>query len=61
MSKATLNKSFKYRKVSYDEGANIPKNRTLGAAVVCYDAFGTLQSDNIASIAYNGQITMTDP
>ncbi len=58
---ATLNKSFKNRKVIYDEGANIPKNRTLGAAVVCYDAFGTLQSDNIASIAYNGQITMTDP
>ncbi len=58
---ATLNKSFKSRKVIYDEGANIPKNRTLGAAIVCYDAFGTLQSDNIASLAYNGQITMTDP
>jgi len=58
---ATLNKSFKARKVTYDEGATIPKNRTLGVAIVAYDAWGTLQTDNIASYAYNCQITMTDP
>lgn len=58
---ATLNKSWKGRKVTYDEGATIPKNRTLGMAIVCYDSYGTLQTDNIASYAYNCQITMSDP
>ncbi len=58
---ATLNKSFKARKVTYDEGATIPKNRTIGVAIVAYDAYGTLQSDNIASFAYNAQMTITDP
>jgi len=58
---ATLNKSWKSRKVTYDEGAAIPKNRTIGVAVVCYDAYGTLQTDNIASMAYNASITITDP
>jgi len=58
---ATLNKSWKGRRVTYDEGATIPKNRTLGVAIVCYDAFGTLQTDNIASYAYNAQMTISDP
>lgn len=58
---ATLNKSWKARRVTYDEGATIPKNRTLGVAIVAYDAYGSLQTDNIASYAYNAQITISDP
>jgi len=58
---ATLNKSWKNRKVTYDEGATIPKNRTIGVAIVAYDAKGTLQTDNIASYAYNANMTITDP
>lgn len=57
----TLNKSYKGKKIKYDEGGTLPKFKTLGLCVVCYDAFGTLQTDNIASYAYNGQITYIDP
>lgn len=58
---ATLNGSWKNRKVIYDEGGSVPKKRDIGTIVVCYDAFGTLQTDNIASYAYNGNITIQDP
>lgn len=57
----TLNGSWKNRKVIYDEGGSIPKKRDIGTIVVCYDAYGTLQSDNIASYAYNGNVTIQDP
>lgn len=58
---ATLNASWKGRKITYDEGGTTPKKRTLGTIVVCYDAFGTLQTDNIASLAYNARIKFADP
>ena len=57
---ATLNGSWKGKKLTYDEGGSIPKKRNIGVAVVVYDAFGTLQTDNIASIAYNGMITVAE-
>lgn len=57
----TLNGSYKGKKIKYDEGGTIPKFKSLGMCVVCYDAFGTLQSDNIASYAYNCSITFIDP
>jgi len=57
----TLHKSYKGKKIKYDEGGQVPKFKTLGMCVVCYDAFGTLQTDNIASYAYNCQIKFIDP
>ncbi len=57
----TLNGSWKNKKITYDEGGSVPRFRDIGLCVVCYDAFGTLQTDNIATYAYNGMITLTDP
>ncbi len=57
----TLNGSWKGKKITYDEGGAVPKKRDIGLLVVCYDAFGTLQTDNIASFAYNGFVTFADP
>jgi len=57
----TLNGSWKGKKITYDEGGTVPKFKTLGLCVVCYDAFGTLQTDNIASYAYNAAIRFIDP
>jgi hypothetical protein len=57
----TLKGRWKNRKIIYDEGGSEPKKRDIGMCVVCYDAFGTLQSDNIASYAYNANLTIQDP
>lgn len=57
----TLNGSWKSKKITYDEGGDIPKKRTIGLMVVAVDSFGTLQTDNIASYAYNAKITIIDP
>jgi hypothetical protein len=57
---ATLNKSYKSKKIKYDELSNITKGMDLCFALVCYDAYGTLQTDNIASFAWNLQITFQD-
>ncbi len=58
---ATLNKSWKVKKIKYDEGGVQPKFKDLGFALVAYDAFGTLQTDNIASYAYNCKLSFKDP
>ncbi len=50
---ATLKGNWKGRKIQYDEGGSVPKKRTIGVCVAVYDAYGTLQTDNIASLAYN--------
>lgn len=57
----TLKGRWKGKKIQYNEGGATPKKRNIGLAVVCYDAFGTLQTDNIASFAYDAIITMQDP
>ncbi len=57
----TLKGRWKNRKITYDEGGGEPKKRDIGLCVVAYDAFGTLQTDNIASYAYNANITIQDP
>ena len=57
----TLKGSWKGKKIIYDEGGSVPKKRNIGLAVVCYDAYGTLQTDNIASFAYDGIVTIQDP
>ena len=57
---ATLNKSYKNKKITFDDNDAVVKGWELGFALVCYDAFGTLQTDNIASVAYNVAITYQD-
>jgi len=58
---ATLNKSWKQKKIKYKEGTGSTKFKDLGFVVVCYDAWGTLQTDNIASMAYNIKLSFKDP
>ncbi len=58
---ATLNKSWKVKKIKYDEGGSFPKFKDIGMALVAYDAFGTLQSDEIASFALNIKMSYKDP
>ncbi len=57
---ATLNGRWKGRKITYDEGGAVPKKRTIGVVLAVYDAYGTLQTDNISSCAYNFQIAFKD-
>jgi hypothetical protein len=46
-----INKNWKGRKIVYNDtfGSTVPKDRSLAFAVMCYDAYGTLITDNIAS------------
>lgn len=57
---ATLNKSYKGKKITYALNSDTPGKMRLGFAIVAYDAYGTLQTDNIASFAYNLQLTFED-
>jgi len=57
---ATLNKTYKNKLITYDDNGPVTKGWELGFTVVCYDAYGTLQTDNIASLAYNSEITFQD-
>ncbi len=57
---ATLNKSYKSKKIQFDNNGQVPKGCELAFSLVCYDAYGTLQTDNIASCAYNVQLTFQD-
>lgn len=57
---ATLNKSYKNKKITYDGLTGLPKGWDLCFALVCYDAYGTLQTDNISSFAFNSKVTFQD-
>ncbi len=57
---ATLNKSYKRKTITYDENGTTPKGWDMGFALVTYDAYGTLQTDNIASFAFNVKLTFED-
>lgn len=57
----SMGKSYKAHKIIYDENSPHPKKRNIGFAVVAYDAFGTLQSDQIASYAFRYQVFYKDP
>jgi len=57
---ATLNGNWKGRKITYDDAGTVPKKRTLGVMLVVYDSYGTLQTDNIASTAYNYNVKFKD-
>lgn len=49
----TLNGNWKGKKIVYDNGGTTPRKRNVGFCVVCYDAYGTLQTDNISSLAFD--------
>ncbi len=57
----TLNGNWKGKKIIYDGGGTTPKKRNIGFCVVAYDAYGTLQTDNIASFAYDFKTRFQDP
>jgi len=57
---ATLNKSYKNKYIQYETNGVKAKGWEIGFSLVCYDAFGTLQTDNIASYAINTQLTFED-
>ena len=57
---ATLNGRWKGRKITYDDAGTVPKKRTIGVCVAVYDAYGTLQTDNICSLAYNYNVSFKD-
>lgn len=57
---ATLNKSYKAKRIKYEENGAVPKGWDMGFALVCYDAYGTLQTDNISSCAYNIKLSFKD-
>jgi len=58
---AALGSSWKGKKIQYAAAGIDPKKRNLGMMLVCYDAFGTLQTDNIASYAWSSKIAFKDP
>lgn len=53
----TLNGNWKGKKIIYENAGTTPKDKQIGVALVCYDAYGTLQTDNIASHAYNVKVS----
>lgn len=55
-----INKNYKNKKIDYDFNGITTKGWDLCMAIVAYDAFGTLSTDNIASFAYNRLITFQD-
>lgn len=57
----TLNGNWKGKKIKYDDGSQTPSHKNIGVCVACYDAYGTLQTDNIASLAYNYVVRFQDP
>lgn len=57
----TLNGNWKGKKIVYSSGGTTPRKRNVGFAVVVYDAYGTLQTDNIASLAYDYVTRFQDP
>lgn len=53
---------LKDKKLRYiDPNSFFPQDHDIGFAVVAYDSFGTLTSDNIASYAYVSRFTYKDP
>ena len=51
------NKKIVYRR----DSTGVPKLQDIGFAIVAYDSYGTLVSDNIASYAYSTTLYFKDP
>lgn len=58
----SMNVNYKRpKRMVFQENSSTPKDKNLGVAIVAYDAFGTLQTDNIASYAFDIKLTWRDP
>lgn len=52
---------LKNMKCKYENGSSVPRFTDYGFTVVCYDSYGTLLTDNIASFAVNRKLYFKDP
>jgi len=52
---------LKNKKIHYVDGGSIPKLIDYGFFIVPYDSYGTLGTDNIASIAFQYKLYFKDP
>jgi len=52
---------LKNYKQKYHNNSGVPKYTNMGVAVVAYDSYGTLTTDNIASYAVNYKFYFKDP
>lgn len=53
---------LKNRKFTYQNGiSELRNNESMGVNIVCYDSYGTLTSDNIASVACSVKFYFKDP
>lgn len=51
------NKKVEYRR----DGGGVPKGTDIGVALVCYDSYGTLITDTIASFGFSHTLYFKDP
>lgn len=51
---------LKLRNLIYNDGGSIPKFKNIGFAIVPFDSYGTLTTDNIASFAYSYKFYFKD-
>lgn len=49
------------RKIKYESGSSVPFGWDYACSIVCYDSYGTLTTDNIASYAVNRKLYFKDP
>jgi len=54
-------KAKNQRKIVYNAGSNAHQNNYMAVYVIPYDSYGTLQTDNIASLAYFAKLYWKDP
>ena len=52
---------LKNQKCKYENGSSVPRFTDYGFTIVCYDSYGTLTTDNIASFAINRKLYFKDP
>lgn len=52
---------FKNLKLKYEDNSNQPRFFDYGFTICCYDSYGTLTTDNIASFAVNRKFYFKDP
>lgn len=52
---------LKNQKCKYENGSSVPRFIDYAFTVVCYDSYGTLITDNIASFAVNRKLYFKDP
>lgn len=52
---------LKNKRIKYEDGGNTPLFIDYAFSIVAYDSYGTLITDNIASIAFNRKFYFKDP